>query len=564
MRFIFLISLLIFIHINLNGASYFVSNTVKLTGDGSMLNPWTLQKAFDHPSALKPGDTVWIRGGIYTNDYDAQTSFNCKTNGTLNAPIIFKNYNGERVLIDGAKSYTIFAGLGNCSYTWFWGLEVINSSATDRNHDILGGITCTAENIKFINMIVHDTGSGIDAWKTAKNTEIYGCIIYHIGNNLLNGTNWEGHGHGMYLQNDTFGTKLIHNNIVFNTFGNGIKIWQTTTTAPIGNFDIRNNILFNGGSASENLGGVGNNSRTHNFFVLSNGPNNPLVNTVIKHNYTFAGLNSPRPPVNAFGLNYGVKNLILDSNYLTCQTRLGFNNTPIFNASIQGNRFIGGIPSVYGYYLWGFAQTDFPENQYIPEIPSSGLEYFILPNKYEPEKSHLVIYNWDSLETVQINCNQTGLKPGDSYDLINVMDYQADVIPGQFPADGILKIPMIQHSYAKPIGSTQAVASQFPVFGVFIIRKNESQFPNILSDGVKKSTIQIFPNPSNGKFKIIGKEQIDTYTLYDNKGNQAYSEKVVSSASTIDLDFSNLPKGIYFLKVQTKNYISTNKLIILD
>lgn len=69
----------------------------------------------------------------------------------------------------------------------------------------------------------------------------------------------------MYLQNDTFGTKLIHNNIVFNTFGNGIKIWQTTTTAPIGNFDIRNNILFNGGSASENLGGVGNNSRTHNF-----------------------------------------------------------------------------------------------------------------------------------------------------------------------------------------------------------------------------------------------------------------------------------------------------------
>lgn len=564
MRFIFLIYLLIFIHINLNGASYFVSNTAKLTGDGSMLNPWTLQKAFDHPSALKPGDTVWIRGGIYTNDYDAQTSFNCKTNGTLNAPIIFRNYNGERVLIDGAKSYTIFAGLGNCSYTWFWGLEVFNSSATDRNHDILGGITCTAENIKFINMIVHDTGSGIDAWKTAKNTEIYGCILYHIGNNLLNGTNWEGHGHGMYLQNDTFGTKLIHNNIVFSTFGNGIKIWQTTTTAPIGNFDIRNNILFNGGSASENLGGVGNNSRTHNFFVLSNGPNNPLVNTVIKHNYTFAGLNSPRPPVNAFGLNYGVKNLILDSNYLTCQTRLGFNNTPIFNASIQGNRFIGGIPSVYGYYLWGFTQTDFPENQYIPEIPSSGLEYFILPNKYEPEKSHLVIYNWDSLETVQINCNQTGLKPGDSYELINVMDYQADVIPGQFPADGILKIPMTKHSFVKPIGSTQAVASQFPVFGVFIIRKNESQFPNILSDGIKKSTIQIFPNPSNGKFNIIGKEQIDTYTLYDNKGNQAYSQKVVSSASTIDLDFSNLPKGIYFLKVQTKNYISTNKLIILD
>ncbi len=564
MRFIFLIYLIIFININLNGASFFVTNTAKLTGDGSLVNPWTLQKAFDHPAALRPGDTVWIHGGIYTNDYDAQTSFNCKTNGSLNAPIIFRNYNGERVLIDGAKSYTIYAGLGNCSYTWFWGLEVYNSSSTDRNHDILGGITCTAENIKFINMIVHDTGSGIDAWKTAKNTEIYGCLIYHIGNNLLNGTNWEGHGHGMYLQNDTFGTKLIHNNIVFSTFGNGIKIWQTTTTAPIGNFDIRNNILFNGGSASENLGGVGNNSRTHNFFVLSNGPNNPLVNTLIKHNYTYSGLNMPRPPVNAFGLNYGVKNLILDSNYLSCQTRLGFNNTPIFDASIKGNHFIGGIPAVYGYYLWGFGQTDYPENQYVPEIPSSGLEYFILPNKYEPEKSHLVIYNWDSLETVQINCIQAGLKPGDSYELSNVMDYQADVIPGQFPVDGILTIPMNQHSFAKPIGSTQPVASQFPIFGVFIIRKKETQFPNNLTESNQANSFYIFPNPTSGKFNIGIADKIQAITIYDHSGKMAYIKRFVHETTPHEWNFSELARGIYFIKVQTSTKIFTTKLIVND
>lgn len=564
MKMIFFVFCICICASNLIATSYYVSDGAKITGDGSFSNPWTLQKAFDHPAALKPGDTVWIRGGIYTNTYDAQTSFNCKTNGTLNAPIIFRNYKDERVLIDGAKSYTIYAGLGNCSFTWFWGLEVINSSPTDRNHDILGGITCTAENIKFINMIVHDTGSGIDAWKTAKNTEIYGCLIYHIGNNLLNDNNWEGHGHGMYLQNDTFGTKLIHNNIVFSTFGNGIKIWQTTTTAPIGNFDIRNNILFNGGSASENLGGVGNNSRTHNFFVLSNGPNNPLVNTVIKHNYTFAGLNIPRPPVNAFGLNYGVKNLILDSNYLSCQTRLGFNNTPIFNASIKGNHFIGGIPPVYGYYLWGFGQTDYPENLYIPEIPSSGLEYFILPNKYEPGRSHLVIYNWDSLETVQINCIQSGLKPGESYELVNVMDYHADVINGQFPIDGILSIPMTQHSFAKPIGSMQQVASQFPTFGVFLIRKKETQFPNSMNESFHNNTMKIFPNPTTGRFKINVPDKILAIALYDYLGNQVYNITASKESDSSEWDFSDLTKGIYYLEVRTRKNINISRMLLID
>lgn len=564
MKFTFLMLLNCIGSINLFSTSFYVSDAAKMTGDGSFNNPWNLQKAFDHPAALKPGDTVWIRGGIYRNDYDAQTSFNCKTNGTSNAPIIFRNYKDERVLIDGAKSYTIFAGLGNCSYTWFWGLEVINLSSTDRNHDILGGITCTAENIKFINMIVHDTGSGIDAWKTAKNTEIYGCLIYHIGNNLLNGINWEGHGHGMYLQNDTFGTKKIHNNIVFSTFGNGIKIWQTTTTAPIGNFDIQNNILFNGGSASENLGGVGNNSRTHNFFVLSNGPNNPLVNTIIKHNYTYSGLNMPRPPVNAFGLNYGVNNFTLDSNYLSCQTRLGFNNTPIFNASIHGNHFLGGIPAVYGYYLWGFTPSDYPDNLFIPELPTTGLEYFIVPNKYEIGRAHIVIYNWDSLATVHINLHNSGLRPGEDYELINVMDYRADVIPGKVPTDGIIEIPMTQHTYEKPIGSNQLPASQFPKFGVFIIRKKETQLPNTLSNDYLFNSIQIDPNPSSGFFKISNLNEIDALIIYNSHGKAIFSKKLNAAFASIELDFSVFTKGCYYLKFQSKTKPERSKILILD
>ncbi|MFN0213124.1 MAG: T9SS type A sorting domain-containing protein [Saprospiraceae bacterium] len=547
---------------NIYAASFYVSTNATASGNGSFDKPWQLQTALNHPAALHPGDTVWIKGGVYTNAFDAQTSFSCYTHGTADAPIVFRNYKDESVTLDGQLLYSLYIGLGNCSYTWFWGLEITNSGSVDRNHNIPGGITCTAEHIKFINMIVHDTGSGLDVWKTAKNSEIYGCLVYHIGNNLNNNGNLEGHGHGMYLQNDTFGTKKIHNNIIFSNYGNGIKVWQTTTTAALGNFDIQHNIVFNGGSASENLGGVGNNSRTHNFFVVANGVNNPVVNTVIKHNYTYSGINTPRPPVNAFGLNYGVKNMILDSNYLTCQTRLGFNNTPIFEASVKDNKIIGGIPPVYGVYLWGFTQPDFPQNTYIPNIPTTGLEYFVTPNKYEKGHAHIVVYNWDSLETVQIDISNIGLSPGDQYELINTMDYFNDITIGTYDAGGIISVPMTGHSFTQAIGSNKAPVSQFPTFGAFVIRKKFMQNPSGVSETSGSNTLLITPNPSAGKFTISGFENITSIVVFNMLGARVYDLRRITAQIPFEIDLSACSKGVYFLRKEEKGIYETYKIVI--
>lgn len=541
---------------------FYVSTTATGSGNGSFNNPWKLQQALSSPSAItNPIDTVWIwiRGGTYTNAFDIQTSFSCFTNGSISAPIIFRNYNKERATLDGKLTYTLACSLGNCTYTWFWGIEILNSDTADRDHsniDRLGNIYCTASNIKFINMIVHDMGSGLDLWKTASNSETYGCIIYNIGNNRLNGTNWEGHGHGMYLQNDTIGIKNIHNNIVFSTYGYGIKVWQTTTTDAIGNFNIQKNIVYNGGSASENLGGVGNNYRTHNFFVVSNSINNPIRNTVIKHNYTYAGTNTPRPPVNAFGLNYGVDNLTLDSNYITCQTRLGFNNTPVFNASVTGNKIIAGIPAVYGYYLWGFTGNDFPQNTYVPQQPTSGLEYFVLPNKFEQGRAHLVIYNWDSVASVQINIMNTGLQTGDIYELVNVMDYYNDIIIDTLDASGMINVPMTKHTFAPVIGSAKLPVSQFPVFGAFVIRKIRNNGTSSISENIDNPLFNIYPNPSQSKcnvnFSIVrsgyyevkitdisGKTTLIRNKVYFEKGNQE-----------IQIDTKEFENGIYLIYIE--------------
>lgn len=555
-------------------SDFYVSATATGSGDGSFHNPWKLQQALSAPAAIaNPTDTVWIwvRGGLYTNKFDPQTSFSCFTKGTTNAPVIFRNYKNERATIDGQLTHTLACTLGNCTHSWFWGLEVFNSDTADRDHPVTdrsGGVYCTASNIKFINMIVHDMGSGLDLWKTASNSEAYGCVIYNIGNNQHNGTNWEGHGHGMYLQNDTIGIKNIHNNIIFSTFGYGMKVWQTTTTDAIGNFNIQRNIVFNGGAPSENLGGAGNNYRTHNFFVVSNSVNNPIRNTVIKHNYTFAGTNTPRPPVNAFGLNYGVDNLTLDSNYLTCQTRLGFNNTPVFNASVNGNKIIAGIPAAYGYYLWGFTNSDFPNNTYISQQPDFGVEYFVLPNKYEPGRSHLVIYNWGSGDSVQINLMNTGLQIDDTYELINVMDYYHNAIIDTIDASGIIKVPMLNQSVAPVVGSAKRPVSQFPVFGAFVLRKVENKITTGVSYLTNHTSISIFPNPTSGDMNACfsipcsGVYQIFITDISGKNPLIQYSEYLLEGRQEIQIITKDLKKGAYWVQIHGPQSVLSGKFIL--
>ncbi len=77
-------------------ADFYVSPTASASGTGSIGNPWKLQTALNHPSAVKPGDTIWLRGGTYTG-----APFTSNLNGTSASPIIVRQYPGERATIDG-------------------------------------------------------------------------------------------------------------------------------------------------------------------------------------------------------------------------------------------------------------------------------------------------------------------------------------------------------------------------------------------------------------------------------------------------------------------------------
>lgn len=77
-------------------ADYYVSVSGKDTNPGTETQPWrTIQKAAD---TLSPGDTAWVRKGVYRERVTVNVSGN-STGGFVS----FRAYPGEKAIIDGAR-----------------------------------------------------------------------------------------------------------------------------------------------------------------------------------------------------------------------------------------------------------------------------------------------------------------------------------------------------------------------------------------------------------------------------------------------------------------------------
>lgn len=107
--------------------AYYVSPQGADSNIGTKLSPWrTIQKAAD---TVKPGDTVYIRGGIY----QPNERIKLRVSGSEGKYITFMNYPGEIVTIDGAGlnwgySWDCLFDLNSQSYIRIIGLRVINSN----------------------------------------------------------------------------------------------------------------------------------------------------------------------------------------------------------------------------------------------------------------------------------------------------------------------------------------------------------------------------------------------------------------------------------------------------
>jgi hypothetical protein len=91
---------------------------------------------------------------------------------------------------------------------------------------------------------VHDNTDGLFLNTSATDVEVYGVITYNNG--YVDTV--RGHGHGLYIQNNT-GMKWIKDVISFNNYATGMKGFGETSFA--NNIHFEGNTSFNNSSASK-------------------------------------------------------------------------------------------------------------------------------------------------------------------------------------------------------------------------------------------------------------------------------------------------------------------------
>ena len=392
------------------------------SGDGSSGRPWNLPTALSGGNGkVQPGDTVWLRGGTYAGQFRSTLT------GTAAAPIVVRQYPGERAIIDGGGS-TSDTFVADGSYSVFWGFEMTNSDparcCSTSSFFRADMMVSHATHVKFINMIVHDGGPGYYTWSPYGDVEIYGAIIYNIG---YDGSD-RGHGHGMYLKNDV-GPLVVRDNILFNSYGYGIHAYTNTGDGLLNGIHLEGNVSFNSGtlSAQGTSGNIGNLGQP------------PANNMAMIDNMTY------------FSPGIGGSNWLLGSgdgltatgNYVVGGT--GMSQGTWTNAIITGNTVITS----------GTKPTQ-------PLV-------FVRPNAYEPGRANVIIYNWSGQASVSVDLSSV-LSVGRRYEVRNVQDlFGAPLVSGTF-GGGTISFPMAGITPPTPVGLTSSPAPVTgPDFNVFLV-----------------------------------------------------------------------------------------------
>jgi len=425
------------IHVSLEGTP---------TGAGSVDDPIDLDTALSADGPVRAGDTVWIAAGTYSGVFTSDLT------GTDASPITVRAMPGARVILDSNVGADQGAGLTiNGAWTIYQDLEVL-SSDSDRVSEqdtssptdvtLLAGITIFGPHVKVIDCVVHDTAEGFSFWTPSVDSELYGNIIYNNG--------WtapgRGHGHAIYTQNET-GTKHIEDNIIFFGFGTGIHAY--TEGGSIQGFDIADNVWFQTGASDPRAS-----QRKDNCLV---GGFQPVARLTLTSNVGWSRGRGTR-------LGYGgdVENIdaTLVDNYLVESLWIwGHWETLTFT----GNTFYGGLDNV--------DPTDFPGNDFQTAPPDSGTRVFVHPNRYDPTRARVAIYNYDQAASVDVDLHDI-LHLGEAYSVHSVFDlWGAALVEGTY--DGApVAFPMGTVDPPQPNGLPEGIADDDDpgrLFGAFIV-----------------------------------------------------------------------------------------------
>ena len=455
----------------LDGRNYYVSPNGSSGGDGSLGRPWDLRTALAQPNGVGAGDTLWLRGGTYRG------SFTSRLTGGSTAPLIVRQFAGERATIDG--NLVIYG-----ASTWYWGFEVANTNTATVDRM---GINVHAPRTKVIGLSVHDaTGNGIGVWEDAANSEVVGCNIYNNGWQAAGGAP----GHGIYAQSLPGNTMIIRDNMIFDQFGWGIHAYAEG--GHLSGFQISGNALWNNGAPAQTLhpdvfvGGYP--AQAERVTVRENTSYvNPTLPWYGGSRNMELGWGSQNRDVNVQG------NWIVGSDpvlrLLKWSTAIVQDNRVVSKASVV--EITGGRAGYQwsgntwyrdpGASAWRLDGSNYTWSQWkqrsglgagdaVQRVPS-GKWVRVRVHPYEKGRALVVVLNWDKAASVSVDLSKI-LRVGDRYEVRNGNSpFGPAVLVGTY-AGGALSLPMAGVQPPKPLtGWKITPPNTAPEFGAFSVRR---------------------------------------------------------------------------------------------
>ncbi|MBP8911526.1 MAG: right-handed parallel beta-helix repeat-containing protein [Phycisphaerae bacterium] len=376
------------------GSDWYVSPQGNPGNAGTVASPWDLASALEGRQNIQPGDTLYLLEGNYRRR--PNELFDVRLQGTEGSPIRIRPAVGQRVVIDGG-----LAVLNPSSYVWIHDLEILVSeplpsrpvSAGSNPADLKrppGGLHLRGgSNCKYINLVIHNCNQGISCWKAEMNPEIYGCILY--GNGWLGSD--RGHGHCVYTQND-LGVKTISNCIMTCPYDGCYTMHAYgSEKASVNNYRLTENICYKKGPFL-----VGGASPSQGIYVHRN----ILYGIDMQIGYTAA---------------YNEDCEILDN--------------VVVNGKLETVR--------YRKVTWE-GNLVLPSGQ--ANRPSKN-KFILLPNRYDRNRAHLAVFNWDNTGFVPVEPGRF-LDEGDTVELLDPEDPFGSPVVTLVCRKGVIHVPTPQ------------------------------------------------------------------------------------------------------------------------
>lgn len=456
----------------------FVSTNGSPKGNGTIDKPWDLYTALTSKN-VQPGDILYIRGGTYDTASIGGNSFVCTLKGKSKNPITIMPYNNEKVIFDGKYNSD---GNPTLNVTGEWVIlrdfrftnsnkERVSYKSDTSDLQTNSGVDFSAPNSKLINCFIYDNvGVGCGFWNPAVNSELYGCLIFNNG--YLDSYRNRGTGHNIYTQN-LEGTKLIHDNFIFNSVSYGLHAYFTGDSKdPKRNyqsgFDIQRNISFNNGvlcSAFKSNYLVGGMQPYNNVYLKDNyaymwtdsaGRNYQMgysginIDCTLENNYSFRS-GSSFEFINFKEINF-INNTIVNKGKSAAVSCTVPAESGYDKYTFKNNRYYGTNSTYFRHTDHrGYSDTgnfnewkNFTKNEnnstFTTGLPNKNL-VSVMPNKYEKGRANIVIFNYLENDYQKIDVSGV-LEKGSEYYIYDVQNIFGDPILSGTYDGSLLNVPM--------------------------------------------------------------------------------------------------------------------------